>query len=95
MRGPHSTTVAQYRATRLTFRREVIEPLAPDERFRVITPSGTYEMTKAEFYRAFSNVPRTRSYREAGIYHYPRLPGAAAQFRVRDSDSAESQLEPE
>src|SRR6185437_3304672 len=33
MRGPHSTAVAQYRPTRLRFRRDVIEPLAPDERF--------------------------------------------------------------
>lgn len=85
--APRSTSgVPQYRAARLTFKRDVIEPLSPNEAFRVVTPSGTFEMTKADFYRVFSNVPLTRSYREAGNYNYATLPRAAAQFLVADTD---------
>ena len=48
----------------------------------MITPVGTFEMTKADFYRAFPNVVRSRSYREGGVYHYPSVPKAALEFRV-------------
>ena len=71
----------EYRASRLTFKRDVIEPLSPDDAFRVVTPIGTFEMTKADFCRVFPNVRETRSYREAGTYNYANLPKAAEEFR--------------
>ncbi|GLC27768.1 hypothetical protein [Roseisolibacter agri] len=80
--------VACYTATRLTFRAAVIEPLADDERFRVVTPDGTFEMTKAQFHRVFANVVRSVSYRERGVYHYPSIPKAAAPFLIEEERPA-------
>ena len=70
----------EYKATRLLFRAEVIEPLNDSEVFRVHTPKGTFSMTKAEFYQVFSNVVKTKSYLDKGIYHYPTTPKKALQF---------------
>jgi hypothetical protein len=70
-----------YEATRLLFKADVIEPLASKDRFRVVTPAGTFEMTKADFYEVFENVVRSSSYRDRGIYHYPVAPRKAEQFR--------------
>jgi hypothetical protein len=41
------------RATRLTFKRDLIEALAPDEQFEVVTPFGVYRFTKEEFHSEF------------------------------------------
>ena len=72
----------EYIASRLTFKRDVIEALANDELFRVITAHGTFEMTRADVYAAFPAVVRSQSYRVRGIYHYPSVPKAAEPFRV-------------
>lgn len=37
-------------------------------------------MSKADFYEAFSNVVNTKSYKERGIYHYPKTPNKALQY---------------
>jgi hypothetical protein len=74
--------VSEYMAGRLTFKRDVIEELEDSEAFRVVTPEGTFQMTKTDVYTAFPAVVRSRSYREAGIYHYPRVPKAAEPFRL-------------
>jgi hypothetical protein len=58
----------------------VIEPLRDRDTFEVITPHGTFRMSKAEFYRAFANVVRSRSYQEARIYHYPTVPQKARPY---------------
>jgi hypothetical protein len=76
-----SAPPATYSFSRLCFRREVIEPLGSNDPFRVVTPFGTFQMTKAEFYREFKNVVESRSYSEEGLYHYPKLPAKAEQFR--------------
>jgi len=73
---------AEYRASRLSFKRDVIEPLGDNEWFRVVTPVGTFAMTKAQFYDAFPNVVRSGSYKAAGLYHYPTVPRIAEQFRI-------------
>lgn len=73
---------ATYSATRLLFKAAVIEPLLDDESFRVITPDGTFQFTKAEFYAAFPKLVLTASYRVNGIYHFPKIPSAALPFRV-------------
>lgn len=59
----------RYAATRLTFKRDVIEPLAEDDAFEVLTPFGTFRFTKRQFYLDFPNIPATRSYRYHGRYH--------------------------
>lgn len=73
---------ATYKFSRLCFKRGVIEALGPQESFRVETPVGTFQMTKADFYRVFPNVVKSRSYAEDGIYHYRKLPSQAEEFRV-------------
>lgn len=77
---------ASYRATRLLFRRDVIEPLSDDDAFEIVTPLGTFVMTKGDFRRAFANVRRSASYRERGVYHYPTVPRVALEFLVPSSD---------
>jgi len=72
--------IPSYNHTRLAFRRDIIEPLAADARFRIITPAGTYEMTRAEFYRDFQNVAKSKSFLEQGLYHYTRTPVRALRY---------------
>jgi hypothetical protein len=74
--------VTTYKFSRLCFKRDVIEALGPTDTFRVETPVGTFQMTKADFYRVFPNVVQSRSYLSDGIYHYRKLPGRAEEFRV-------------
>ena len=48
----------------------------------MVTPEGTFRMTKADFYRDFAGVVRTASYREKGIYHYPKVPRSAVRYKL-------------
>ncbi len=82
--APEAATT--YRATRLTFKRDVIEPLADGDTFRVVTPLGIFQMTKAEFYEVFPGVVVSASYRTAGTYNYSVLPSKAARFRLDDDN---------
>src|SRR4051812_2825354 len=75
---------ASYRYSRLCFRADVIERLNDNDVFEVVTPEGRFRMTKAEFRRSFPKVITSISYREGRIYHYPRVPAKALQFRVPD-----------
>lgn len=96
MTGRLATT---YSAARLTFVRDRIEPLNLDDRFRVETPHGTFEMSKRDFLHAFSNVAQARSYWDAGSYNYSRVPSKAAVFIVdghsRASGSVQKQAGPQ
>jgi hypothetical protein len=76
--------VVSYSASRLLFKADVIERLKDSERFRVVTPEASYEMSKADFVRAFPKVRETKSYRESRIYHYRKPPAAAAKFLVKE-----------
>lgn len=76
------SVAVSYRASRLWFKRDIIEPLAAGDRFRIETPIGDFEMTKADFHRVFPNVIASRSYREGGNYHWPSPPASADQFRL-------------
>lgn len=71
-----------YRYSRLCFKRDVIEKLADEEEFRVVTRLGVFQMSKAEFRRDFSNVRNSRSYKESGFYTYPTLPLRAQRYRI-------------
>ena len=75
---PHVT----YEATRLAFKARLIEPLDDDESFGIVTPVGTFQMTKRQFYDAFPRVVASASYRERGLYHFPTVPRAALPFLV-------------
>jgi hypothetical protein len=75
--------VKRYTAARLRFLADVIEPLSMKDVFEVVTPVGTWRMTKAEFYQVFPNVVSSKSYTESRYYHYPKPPEKADQFRVR------------
>lgn len=71
-----------YKFSRLCFKRDLIEALGPNDSFRVETPIGVFQMTQADFHRAFPNVAQSRSYLDGGLYHYRTLPSQAERFRV-------------
>lgn len=74
-----------YRATRLLFKANVIERLTDDQAFRIETPEGTYEMTKAQFRNTFPNVTESDTYRRTGVYSYNRTPEKARQYMLRST----------
>jgi hypothetical protein len=74
--------IVTYSASRLVFKAKAIEPLRHNERFRVETPEGIYEMTKAEFYESFPNVAKSDSYKANGNYRYSKTPSKALAYRV-------------
>ena len=76
-----------YSATRLTFIAAKIEPLQPEDLFRVVTPEGTFQMSKDDFYVVFDNVAESDSYVQSGLYHYPTVPRKALPFRLDDGAS--------
>lgn len=58
----------EYTSSRLCFKATEIESLQDTDVFIIRTPQGVFQFTKAEFYRDFSNVVKTKSYRrEFGI----------------------------
>ncbi len=79
-----------YERSRLTFLPEKIEPLNPDDAFRVVTPNSVFQMTKKEFHRDFANVVRSASYAgrskdgklERGTYHYHDVPMKAYKYMI-------------
>lgn len=74
---------ASYSTPRLRFYADIIEPLAMNDVFEIISPDATWRMTKADFYRVFPNVVASNSYVTARYYHYPKSPAKAEQFRVK------------
>src|SRR3972149_4133400 len=64
---------AIYESSRFCFKRNVIEKLNSRDEFRMITPVGVFQMSKADFYREFPNVVASDSYKR-GVYNYPNLP---------------------
>lgn len=71
-----------YNYSRLCFKADKIERLQPDEAFRVITPVGTFQMTKAQFYITFPKVVISNSYTQSGLYHFPTVPQRALPFKL-------------
>lgn len=76
------STIPCYRSKQLRFLREVIEPLASHDCFRVITPKGTFQFTRAQFEEEFANVVESSSYRDGGVYHYPITPERALKYLI-------------
>ncbi|WP_033959935.1 hypothetical protein [Psychroserpens jangbogonensis] len=75
-----------YSSTRLLFKRDSIEKLSWEDKISIYSTNDqcTYEMTKKEFYDVFSNVVKTKSYRENGAYNYLKTPSKAFQFIVKN-----------
>jgi hypothetical protein len=88
MNSPNLAAAVHYKASRLTFKREVIEPLEPNQAFEVTTPEGVFRMTKAQFYEAFPGVVASASYLTGGLYNYARTPARARAFLIGPDASA-------
>ena len=72
--------IVEYTFSRLCFKANVIESLENNDVFIVHTPDGSFRMTKADFYRVFPKIPKTKSYQEREIYHCKYPPQRAMQF---------------
>jgi hypothetical protein len=81
------TPQVTYSHARLSFQRKHIEPLQDDNAFCVVTPEGTFQMTKAQFYEDFDNVVASPSYQK-GEYHYSKTPEKALKYLVNASPTA-------
>ena len=75
-----------YEATRLTFKRNFIEPLKKDEKFSIYlsTTKETFTMSKQDFYDVFSKVVSSDSYLIKGVYSYPKTPQKTYQFLTKN-----------
>jgi hypothetical protein len=74
--------LAKYSYSRLCFKANMIEPLGMDDKFCIESNAGTFVMSKREFYESFSNVLKSKSYLVNKIYHYPKPPQKALQFKL-------------
>lgn len=68
--------VSEYMAGRLTCKRDVIEALKDGESFRVVTPQATFQLTRADVYKAFPGVVRPPLSRSRRLPQSPRLKGS-------------------
>ena len=82
--------VVAYAPANFAVYRAVIERMQPDERFRMETQHGAFEMSRAEFEREFAWILATDSYRTGsasmpGRCYYVQgpPPAGADRFRVR------------
>jgi hypothetical protein len=82
-----------YQYSRLTFKRDLIEPLAWSDEFRVVTRDGTFQMSKTEFYESFPGVVKSRSYQESGYYNYSPVPAKARRFQINETGGRDNQPE--
>ena len=74
-----------YQSTRLTFKKDLIEPLGWADEIEITVPGeAIYSMTKREFYNIFPNVVDSRSYQEIGNYNYKQTPNKASRFIKRN-----------
>lgn len=80
--GSHANYKAIYKFSRLGFKADVIDQLDWDDKFCVVTPVGSFAMTKREFYEVFRNVVNSKSYQIDRVYHYHTVPQKAIPFKV-------------
>lgn len=85
-----------YEAKRLTFKRDVIEPLKKDEKFSIYlsTSKETFTMSKRDFYDVFSNVVSSDSYLVSGIYSYTITPKKTYQFLSKNGTHIKQEAKP-
>lgn len=82
-----------YKSSRFCFKADIIEPLKENDSFVIDTSDGIFKLTKADFYREFSNVIKTKSYQEGRLYHYTTPPKRALQFLISDQSVVYKQPE--
>jgi hypothetical protein len=80
-----------YKYSRLTFKKDKIEPLKDDEYFRVVTHEGTFQMSKSDFYTVFKNVTESSAYKQDGLYNYVKVPQRALQYLVDNTSNVTTQ----
>lgn len=78
-----------YKSRRLTFKRDVIDKLDKNDSFEIHVPSGTFRLTKNQFYTHFPNVAQSDSYRRLGVYWYPTVPRKARAFLLNGANAPE------
>lgn len=71
-----------YGYSRLCFKRKVIDALRADDEFRIETPMGVFQMSRAEFDTDFGKISKTASWKNLGFYSYPVIPSKADKYRV-------------
>lgn len=71
-----------YEYSRLCFKRKVIDNLKADDEFRIETPMGVFQMSRAEFDADFGKISKTASWRKLGFYSYPVIPSKAEKYRM-------------
>ena len=79
---PDSTAKVTYKYSRLCFKRKVIDSLSSKDEFKVETPVGAFQMSKADFETDFGRITRTASWKNLGFYSYPIVPSKAEKYRV-------------
>lgn len=79
---PRPEPKAAYKYARLCFKRKVIDRLKVDEEFRIETPVGTFQMSRAEFDVDFGKISKTMSWKNLGFYSYPVVPSKAEKYRI-------------
>lgn len=84
--------IVKHSYSRLCFKADIIESLEKNNSFIVHTPSGTFQLTKAEFYSTFPNVLKTRSYKEERLYRYKYPSKRILLFLVSSSTATNSKL---
>lgn len=85
--------MVEYEYSRLCFKANIIEPLKEKDSFVVHTPDGTFMFTKADFYRVFANVIKTKSYQEGRLYSYKYPPERAKPFLISGQKQGENNTE--
>jgi len=74
--------IVKYSYSRLTFNADLIEQMALEDRFCIVTNEGVFAMTKREFYETFQSVVESISYRKGRLYNYRQVPQKAMRFKV-------------
>lgn len=79
-------TKSHYECARLTFKRNIIEKVLPEETFSIYVRSTneTFRMTRREFNTTFENVALSSTYNRTGIYSYTHIPQKTYSFLVRN-----------
>ena len=78
-----------YHRKRVSFLARHIEPLEPDQEFRMVTWDGVFQMSKAEFYRDFPGVVNGKNYpKKNGFYNSEKPMKAILRYRVLEVDAS-------
>ena len=79
----------EYTSTRLTFRKDVIEPMDFDDILIINVlgaqnpdNNGRFKMTKRQIYQTYDNVIKSVAYNRDGNYNYKQTPYSAQLYRV-------------